>query len=337
MAARYHNNFDFLRFVFALLVIVSHSFALLGIAEQEWLLNLTNQQLSFSDVGLAGFFTISGFFIFKSLERSTSILQYLMKRFLRLFPALLVVLLLSILIIPLIYNDQNPLWNNFSYWTYLPNNLSLYGFQGTVDGLFTELPYHSFNGSLWTIRYEFSLYLLVLLFYFLRNKHRIVIIISSLLFTAWFFFYQLVMERFGGSQLLGMQGYHLFNLGGFFVTGLFFAAIDFKYFKSLFLLALAIIIVLFSLYFDFYNLIKHILFPFVILALGFNGIPKISIFGKYGDPSYGIYIYAFPIQQLIVYYLKPSLWFLLISATTGAMFFGYLSWHLVEEKALRFK
>jgi peptidoglycan/LPS O-acetylase OafA/YrhL len=336
-AKRFKNNFDFLRFIFALLVIISHSFALLGIAKQEWLLNLTNNQLSFSGIGLAGFFTISGYFIYKSLARSKSIWAYLKKRILRLFPALLVLLILSILVIPFVYNGEMPLLKNQSYWSYLPRNLSLYGFQGSVNGLFTSLPYRSFNGSLWTIRYEFSLYLFVLLFYFISRKKIKVVILSSLILVTWFVFYQFGMENYGDSKLLGIQGFYLFNLGGFFITGLFFAAVDFKYFKNKALLILGILLILAALYFDLYDHVKHVLFPYVILALGFNAIPKISSFGKYGDPSYGIYIYAFPIQQLLVYYLKPGLLTLLLWSSVAAIIFGYLSWHLIEEKALRFK
>jgi peptidoglycan/LPS O-acetylase OafA/YrhL len=337
MIQRHHNNFDFLRFVFALFVLITHSFALLGVADQEWLVNYTNGQLSFSDIGLAGFFVISGYFIYKSMERSSSIWDYLKKRFLRLFPALFVVLFLTLLIIPILYNGSVPLGENLSYWTYLPNNLSLYGFQGKVDGVFANLPYHSINGSLWTIRYEFSLYLLVMLFLFIRKKPIKIIITASLLFLIWMLLYQFGLDRFGGSKLLGMQGLSMLNLGGFFIAGVLLAVLNFKNWNKQWILWLAVIMLAASLYFNFYSVVKHVLFPIVILGIGFTAIKGVSSFGKYGDPSYGIYIYAFPIQQLLVYYLKPGLLILLLWSSVAAIIFGYLSWHLIEEKALRFK
>jgi peptidoglycan/LPS O-acetylase OafA/YrhL len=58
---------------------------------------------------------------------------------------------------------------------------------------------------------------------------------------------------------------------------------------------------------------------------------------KLGDPSYGIYLYAFPIQQFIVYFYKPSTFELFLYASIGAFAFGILSWKLVEKKALNLK
>ena len=101
------NNFDFLRFVFAILVVVSHSYPLSGDNESsQWIYKITNGQLVLAQIGLSGFFVISGYFIFQSLQRSKSILDYLKKRFLRLFPALSVVLLLSILLAPFVFIDH---------------------------------------------------------------------------------------------------------------------------------------------------------------------------------------------------------------------------------------
>lgn len=137
-----------MRFLFALFVLISHSFALLGNGDKEWLLLFTKNQLSFSDIGLAGFFVISGYFIYKSMERSNGVWDYLKKRCLRVFPALFVVLLGTIICIPFIYKGDVPLLENTSFWTYFPNNFSLYGFQGTVDGVFSNHPYRSINGSL---------------------------------------------------------------------------------------------------------------------------------------------------------------------------------------------
>jgi peptidoglycan/LPS O-acetylase OafA/YrhL len=56
-----------------------------------------------------------------------------------------------------------------------------------------------------------------------------------------------------------------------------------------------------------------------------------------GDPSYGIYIYAYPIQQLFAHLrLAPNEWVLFAEATVVSAIVGYLSWHLVEKRALEF-
>ncbi len=86
------------------------------------------------------------------------------------FPGLFIVLLLCILLIPFIYLDEEVLFSNRGYWTYFPNNLSLYGFQGVVPGVFDSNPYHAINDSLWTIRYEFTLYMFVMSLFLMKGK-----------------------------------------------------------------------------------------------------------------------------------------------------------------------
>ena len=92
------NNFHFLRLLFAFFVVITHSYAITGIKENDILAQITNSQTTFSYIGVRGFFIISGFLIFQSLKRSENLLNYYWKRILRLFPALIVVLLLTIII-----------------------------------------------------------------------------------------------------------------------------------------------------------------------------------------------------------------------------------------------
>ncbi|MBP6639782.1 MAG: acyltransferase, partial [Bacteroidia bacterium] len=61
------NNFDFLRLIFAIFVIITHLKPLSLRQEGDWLMSLTDDQLCFSYLGVRGFFIISGFLIFQSL------------------------------------------------------------------------------------------------------------------------------------------------------------------------------------------------------------------------------------------------------------------------------
>ena len=175
-----NNNFDFLRFLFALLVVISHSYPLSGSNESsQWIYQVTNGQIVLAQIGLSGFFIISGYFIFQSLKRSNSIIDYFKKRFLRLFPALIVVLFLTMVLAPFVYNSETPFFQNAEIYTYFPNNLSLYHLQPSIKGIFDTNSYHAINGSLWTIRYEFSLYIaLSLLFFFRKQKWVLFSLIS---------------------------------------------------------------------------------------------------------------------------------------------------------------
>ena len=334
-----NNNFDFLRFLFALLVVISHSYPLSGSSEgSQWIYQITNSQIVLAQIGLSGFFIISGYFIFRSLERSKSIFDYFKKRFLRLFPALLVVLLLTILLAPLVYKSEIPFFKNNAVYTYVPNNLSLYRFQSSIKGIFDTNAYHAINGSLWTIRYEFSLYVALSLLFFFRSQKRVVVILVSFAFIAFYFLYNFYLNRLAGSTLFGLQGIHLLNLGTFFISGSLLAALQFEKIKhKSVIFGISVLILMLSLYFNCYDSVKHLVFPIVILLIGFIPLPFIRAFGKFGDMSYGIYIYSFPILQTLMYFFKLKTYELLIFSVMLSIVFGYLSWHLIEKRALKYK
>ena len=157
------NNFDFLRLVFALLVVIAHSYPLSGNSiSNQWIYQITNGQIELSNIGLNGFFIISGYLIYQSLDRSKTIINYLWKRILRLFPALFVVLLLTVILALFLYEGPVSKVNNKDFYSYIPRNLSLYNLQYNFTGVFGKNPFPSaINGSLWTICYEFTLSILL--------------------------------------------------------------------------------------------------------------------------------------------------------------------------------
>ena len=174
------NNFDFLRLLFASLVIVSHSFPLTGQPEIAGV--FTNDQLSLGSLSVDCFFIMSGYLIFQSLERSKTLLSYLWKRILRLFPALFILLIITLLILPFLYNGAD-ISKESSYWSYLPNGLSLYRIQYNVNGVFENNLYpKAINGSLWSLSYEFTLYLILMIIFPFRENKNIVRIIMIIIF-----------------------------------------------------------------------------------------------------------------------------------------------------------
>ncbi|WP_347052908.1 acyltransferase family protein [Flavobacterium olei] len=333
------NNFHFLRFLFATLVVISHAYVLSGSTEENVAINkLSNGQLSFSQIGLSGFFIISGYFIFQSIERSATLLRYYKNRFLRLFPGLAVVLILSLLLSSIIYENKIPFANNSEVYTYIPYNLSLYGFQSSIKGVFDTNTYHSINGSLWTLRYEFTFYLLLSLLFRIRNSKRLVINLLCLFFLLFNILYNFYLFRYGNSSFLNLLGVHFLNFGTFFLAGSLLAAIKFETFKYKNIIVLiSFCVLLISLYYNYYDNIKHVALPFLILSLGFVAIKGIENFGKLGDASYGIYIYSFPIQQTLVWFYKMNTYNLMICSIVLSIAFGFLSWHLIEKKMLHYK
>ncbi len=333
------NNFDFLRLLFAIFVIITHSYPLSGLAESDWLSQLTNGQISFSYLGVKGFFVISGFLIFQSLCRSKSLVDYFWKRVLRLFPALIVVLLLTLIFGFFVYNNKEvSYFNNPSVWSYLPNNLMLYKTQFTIPGIFDVNPYpQSINGSLWTIPYEFSLYILVAPLFFIRRMNKILIIALTLVFFI------LVITSFSinvqSKSWYAINNLQFLDLSGFFIAGSIIAAIELekkKYFNILSYLSICIFII--SLYFGFFQLLKLMLIPIITIWIGSSSTSYINQIGnKIGDLSYGIYIYSFPVQQTLVYYFGLDLIPLMMCSFLISSILAYFSWHLIESEALKFK
>lgn len=334
-----NNNFDFLRFLFALLVVVSHAFPLSGSNESfQWIYKITNGQIVWAQIGLSGFFVISGYFIFQSLERSKNLLDYFKKRFLRLFPALFVVLLLTIVLAPFVYKSEIPFLKNSAVYTYLPNNLSLYNFQSSIKGIFDTNAYHAINGSLWTIRYEFSLYVGLALLFFFKKQKQVVLFLCSFSFLLFYFLHNFYLSRLAGASIVGLQGLHVLNLGTFFIGGSLLACLQFEKVKNKGLILIgSVLILVLSLRFNCYDSVKHIVFPLIVLLIGFIPLPFLCTFGRFGDMSYGIYIYSFPIQQTLMYFFKMDTYILLIYSVILSIGFGFLSWHLIEKRALKYK
>ena len=182
------NNFNFIRIVAALFVLVSHAYPLSrGATEVEPL--IAQLGISLGGLGVFTFFCISGFFISLSYQRSRTKVDFVVARFLRLYPALLVVLILIACVVgPLFTNmSLHDYFASSEVYSYVSDNLKLKNIQFQLPGLFQDNPYPGINGSLWTLYYEVLLYALVLVLGivgFLKNLPR-----ASVFFALYFLFY----------------------------------------------------------------------------------------------------------------------------------------------------
>ncbi len=334
------NNFDFLRHFFALSVLVAHCFPLSGMGTCDWLCQLTNNQFDFSQLGVKGFFIISGYLIFQSLERSDSLIDYYWKRVLRLFPGLTAVLILTICFLPFVYNGSFYEYiSSRSTLTYIPNNLILYKTQYIIPGVFDNNPYQSIiNGSLWTIPYEFTMYILISAFFFFITKKQL---IKAVLFIVAVLL--VIINLFFSKNLEGINYYlmskHLVDLGFYFIAGSLLSVLNFNKFKHTNTILIAMItLTILAFYFNFFSYVKYFTLPIIVLSIGIGNTPILSkITDKTGDLSYGIYIYGFIIQQSLMHYFHFNFWQLLIGSIILVPLFAFGSWHLVEKKALSFK
>jgi peptidoglycan/LPS O-acetylase OafA/YrhL len=333
------NNFDIIRILFAWLVIVSHSYILLGSKGCDPLCELTNHYINLSYFGVKGFITISGFLIFKSLERSPNILDYLWKRILRIYPGLLLVLLLSVGMAYLIYQPHQPFFKFPKEATnYILNNLTLYHNQWRIHGVFDNNSNTAINGSLWTMGFEFFFYLVLLLLFPFRKSQWI--IISSLIITILGLLYGNLFHIESLKHVnFKLRVDFIVELGFFFMIGSFWSAIEWNSIPyRTFLAIMALLASITIIYLKLNPIWLGFSWPYLVLYIG-QGSSKFAdwIHHNIEDPSYGIYLYAFPVQQLIIYYLQPSVMVLLWTSTILSFALGITSWKLIEKKMLRFK
>jgi peptidoglycan/LPS O-acetylase OafA/YrhL len=338
-AAAHGNAFDFIRFVAASMVLASHEYAVLGRGGDEPFVHLTSGFASFGTLGVDVFFVVSGCLVTASIVRSGNVPFFVASRGLRILPALCVALLVSVLVIgaaattlPLTQYLRDP-----ATWRYVSRGILLHDLQWTLPGVFVtnRLP-DVVNGSLWSLWPEVQMYgvvaSLALLAALARvpRRHVLAAGMASIALVALLRHPDLAGRTFEGPFLTRLAP--LFAFGALLGLAGWRARIGWP----AFVLALALAVLarhtaLFVPAFD------------AAVALGVIGIAHAPLgplqrFGRYGDWSYGIYVYAFPVQQLVALRfpeLPLAAHFAL--AYPAVLLLGAASWHVVEAPALRLK
>lgn len=333
------NNFDFLRLLFALSVILSHSFALTGNGHTDWLHRLSGGQTMLSYLGVNGFFVISGYLIFQSLERSKSLGDYFWKRFLRLYPALTTMFLLCLLLGWWVYETPEiAYFSAKSTLEYLPRGLTIFWGNSGIDGVFTQNVAPSvMNGSLWTIKYEVTMYFLVASLFFVRKQKKITTILLVLALLV-LLFIRLYYPEANKISLRLLNTEYFTSLGTYFVSGSVLAALRFENIKRLGLIALisgAALIA--SIGTNTFGWVCYFGIPLCTLSVGLSSWKYLNDVGKIGDLSYGLYIYSFPVQQTLYHFLSPTDGAMICYSILITTPIALLSWHFIEARALKFK
>lgn len=343
---RQRNNFDFLRLFAATAVIITHCYPLTGRPEGHDPLAQLSPHLSFSFIGLRTFFFISGFLIAQSLVRSKSVSEYLFKRTLRIIPGLFAAICISIFILgPLV--TRLPVQEYFlraETWTYF-KNLALYTMQYDLPGVFVSNPYRQpVNGSLWTLMYEFTFYIMLLAFSLLgglKNKWiPLLAFAAALALRVYFVFNPKYFEAWYPMGLTNLSVKYTLDFGLYFLAGMVLLFHKDSLPLNLWTLVSTLAIYGIALHVPFGGLSSYICLPIIILSFAFA--PQLAWLngaGRYGDFSYGMYIYAFPVQQAIVHFSgsQISLVMMGVLSVGCTLPFAIASWHLVEKPFLKLK
>jgi peptidoglycan/LPS O-acetylase OafA/YrhL len=333
------NNFSLLRLFFATLVIISHSPEFLDGNRSREILTRLFGTMSFGEVGVHGFFIISGYLITKSFVEGRSTTSYLMRRMLRIIPGYLVSFLVCVLLIGPFVGGGQSLRSPSMIWDLFYRIVTLR--PPNVPGVFPGLPYQSLNGPMWTIAYEFRCYLATAFIGLLGLYHPryrtflLAVLIALLVLNA--------------TDIL--RGVHtiLDDLSGFPRDTVDFAAVFgvgalYYLFRDKLPLtskgAVAAGIVLIALLFD--RALAATAFTifggYLILWFALKApVLSVSRLANKVDISYGLYLYACPIQQIIAWNDRTiNPWLLCCISTLGAGLLGYASWKLVEKPMLGF-
>lgn len=322
------NNFDFLRLAAAYLVLLSHQFALAGRDEQGIGVN------SLGGLGVAIFFSISGYLVAQSWVRDPSVWRFLAKRVLRIWPGLIAVTAAAALLLgPLV--STLPLDQYFlspQTWDFF-RTLKL-TIRYELPGVFSTNPYaNAVNGSLWTLPIEFRCYLILMVLGLIGLfRHRYLLLICAIAFAVYVF----VIDNAQYSYHRNLK----YEFGAFFFYGACLHCFrDFwmSRMKTMLLAAGTGATALFVVGQEYAAL--FLVLPALVVFFGEKSTPWIRHAGRFGDFSYGVYIYAFPVQQTVVFLTANSLpiWSALAISTTITIALAFLSWHLIESPALHLK
>lgn len=333
------NNFDSLRLILAVLVIFSHAFPLgRGSNASEPLFVLTHGLTTIGDLSVWGFFVISGFLITQSWLRAPTPLRFLKRRVGRIYPGFIVATLLSATIVVPLAATQ-PGYPFVSLGNFLFSTLRLLPYQTPPVFMKNAAP-GVVNGSLWSIAFEFWCYVGVMLLGLTRLLRRRYLLLLLLAGTIGCHIYlDITGWRPGGKFLAAIFGYP-----GLWATVLpfFLAGMTFQLFGGPALVHLPAAMVAFAALVVSY-FIPHgpvVSLPtcgaYCLLTLAY--LPRLNALnlGRYGDFSYGVYLYAFPIEQLLVMAAGGSLSPLRLFALAAPLSIaaGALSWFCVERHFL---
>jgi peptidoglycan/LPS O-acetylase OafA/YrhL len=321
------------------MVVVSHSFALTGTPFEPFS-NWTGYD-SGGGIGVAIFFVISGYLVSGSVERRSTA-DYLASRALRIMPALALVTCFEVLVIgPAFTTLSLPAYfSNIATWGHLANPL-IYGINFWLPGTFKNLPNIAVNGSLWTLPIECGLYLLLPAMAFCGGitKRGTAIAFAAccaayFIATSWF---GLTTQKQGPEVLRGVETLSAVKLTTFFFAGAALRA----YRDDISLNAGGAIICCALLYAAAWTPVAMAVYfaclPYLVIFIAFRP-PAISL-ERIGDLSYGIYLFAFPVQQSLItmFHLDQRPIRLLELAIPVVVSLAFLSWRYVEAPALRLR
>ena len=331
------DNFLVLRLAAALMVVLGHSFLIVGgdVHVDEPLHRILPRTYSHL-AGVAMFFAISGFLITLSFLRKPDLVRFVRARVLRLWPALVVVVaawafvfgpMLSTLPTRTYFGAGD---DHGTAYAYFWSNIALFRLWPWLPGLFETNPIaRHVNGSLWTIPWEATMYVAVALagvsrllrFPWLASAVIVALVVALVLWPIYS-----IDAAATGRLSLGYELCACFGAGSI-------ACLLRRYVPVSNGIMLLLALVAFA------GRDTLLIWPAILyFVFWFAYVPRLPAMPRDADLSYGTYLWAFPVQQTIVQLagVKSPLALFAI-ATPIVLAIAAASWFFVERPALRLK
>lgn len=331
-SSAHQNNFDWLRLIFASMVVLAHIGILTQREEFSWMMKIS------AGFAVQAFFVVSGYLVTMSCEKSKSLGDYARKRISRIAPAYIFVVVAAAVCLSLMSSlGFREYFSSTGFWRYIGMNLALANFSApSLPGVFTDQYESAVNVSLWTIKVEVLFYLCapVIVLAVKRLGYRKALLTIFLLSTAWMLGFSLLGSYTGNEFYLKLAkqlpGQMTFFVGGawcYYATrdggapsgwmallGLLFYATTSSW---LFLLGAPIAVA-------------------AIVSWAALTLKYLGNIGKHGDFSFGIYLFHVPIVQTLIAlgYFSSAPYLTLSLAILIVAMAGILSWNFIEKPFL---
>lgn len=329
------NNLNLIRAIAATAVLVSHAYPIaLGPEAYQPLQVLTGYTLG--TLSVYAFFVISGFLISMSFMRSSSWLSFLIARVLRLVPGLFVSLLaVGFVLAPIVTTlSTGSYFSNLETYTFIIRNMLLLPLQYYLPGVFDNQPYTAVVGSIWTLFYEVFCYVGVFVVGvagLLRS--RLWMSLGFVAYLGFWFFIEVngaPHPRINSLQELSLP----------FAIGMAFFIWQDKLPLSLMGVLILSVIAWAVRETVFYELMLTLALSYGVFWVGYIPAGILRAYNQVGDYSYGIYIYAFPLQGFAVWLMGGDVQSPLMNMAISfplTLICSIASWHLIENPALNAK
>jgi len=330
------NNFTLIRVIAAAVVILDHSYRLVGQAPP-----LTGL-LGYTDIGTIAvytFFIMSGHLLLSSWAANPRWFAFFFKRFMRIMPGLCFALLFGALLVgPLMTTlPVGDYLHSAATREYVLQNLILFRASYNLPGVFgpARNPFPAVNGSIWTLCYEVTLYLVVPALGFMMLRSRRTAGTVLLLAAA-----ALPWERLGTMMPVTWLLYaQMATFARYFLVGaVLFAHRDRIPMRWFLACGLAVTLAA-SLGHPWAAWVSYVVLPYEVVYLARLRIPLVAGAFRRRDPSYGMYLLAFPVQQSLISvggrHLDPLLIFAVATPITVCC--ALISWTFIEAPAMRMR